>query len=62
MLGEVIEKAAELAASGEPSVERALVRYEQVDGSSASRARQIWVSVAFLFKRHAAIDKGAGPF
>ncbi len=51
MLGEVIEKAAELADSGEPTVERALVQYDQTEGPMGSRARQIWVSVAFLFGR-----------
>ena len=53
MLGDVIEKAAELAESGEPTVERALTRYEQISGPLGSRARQVWVSVAFLLNRHA---------
>ena len=53
MLGEVIEKAAELAESGQPTVEGALTRYEQVSGPIGSRARQVWVSVAFLLSRHA---------
>lgn len=56
MLGEVIEKAAELAESGEPTVERALTRYEQVVGPLEARTKQIWVSVAFLVKRHARLQ------
>ena len=56
MLGEVIEKAAELAESGEPTVERALTRYDQVAGPIGSRARQIWVSVAFMVGRHARLS------
>ena len=57
MLGDVIEKAAELADSGEPSVERALTRYGQINGPRGSRARQVWVSVAFLLSRHAHLSK-----
>lgn len=57
MIGEVIEKAAELAVSEEPTVERALLRYQQADGPTGSRARQIWVSVAFLLSRHARLAK-----
>lgn len=53
MLGEVIDKAAELAETGEPTVERALGRYEQLSGPIGSRAKQVWVSVAFLIGRHA---------
>lgn len=51
MLGEVIEKAAELADSGEPTVEGALEQYDRTEGPMGSRPRQIWVSVAFLFGR-----------
>ena len=52
MLGEIIDKAAELAESGEPTVEQALTRYEQEAGPIGSRAKQVWVSVAFLIGRH----------
>lgn len=52
MLGEIVEKAAELAESGEPTVDRALTRYAQIGGPLGSRARQVWVSVAFLVGRH----------
>lgn len=57
MLGDVIEKAAELAEDGEPTVEGALDRYDRLSGPLGSRVRQIWVSVAFLIDRHTRLKR-----
>jgi hypothetical protein len=51
MLGEVIEAAAELADTSEPTVAAALVRYQHLP-DPACRQGQIWVSVAFMLDRH----------
>lgn len=60
MLGEVIEKAACLAETGEPTVDRALTEYQRIEEPGGLRLRQVWVSVAFLLKRHATIVSGLG--
>lgn len=57
MLGEVIERAAELAEAGEPTIDAALARYEQSHDNPPRRNGHIWVSVAFLLSRHAVLSR-----
>lgn len=52
MIGEIVARAANLAATDEPSVNAALRVYQQLDRTEVTREAQIWVSVAFLCKRH----------
>ncbi|MBB5714146.1 hypothetical protein FHS94_000969 [Sphingomonas aerophila] len=51
MRGQVIEMAAELADEAEPTVAAALARFQQITPCTALEA-QLWVSVAFLIRRH----------
>jgi len=57
MRGQVIEMAAELADEAEPTVAAALARFQQITPCTALQA-QLWVSVAFLIRRHEQLAAG----
>lgn len=53
----VFERAAELAADAGPSVDHALDLFERAGGCSGGHVAQVWLSVAFLFARHARVTE-----
>jgi hypothetical protein len=57
MLGKVVEMAAGLAEEAEPTVDAALARFQEITPATASKA-QLWVSVAFMLRRHERMLKG----
>lgn len=52
MLGEVIEAAARLAMEDDATVGAALRHYQRVAPPPVTKQAEVWVSVAFMMKRH----------